>query len=34
MQKSKLKWSGVDDGSVTEPTLPKDLPNFVVSLSA
>lgn len=34
MQKSKLKWSGLDDAYVTEPTLPKDLPNYVVSLTA
>lgn len=34
MQKAKIKWSGLDDGQVTEPTFPKDLPNFVVSLTA
>lgn len=34
MVKSKLKWQGVDDGQITEPVIPKDLPNYVVSLSA
>ena len=32
--KNKYQWKGEDDGQVVEPTLPKDLPNNVISLSA
>ena len=34
MQKNKLKWTGVDDGTIVEPVIPKDLPNFVVAIAA
>jgi hypothetical protein len=34
MKKNRYQWKGLDDGQVIEPTLPKDLPNNVVALSA
>lgn len=34
MQKGRYQWKGVDDAQIVEPTLPKDLPNFIVALSA
>jgi len=34
MKKKRYQWKGVDDGQVVEPTLPKDLPNNVIALSA
>ena len=34
MKKTKYSWTGVDDDTVIEPTLPKDLPNFVVAIAA
>lgn len=34
MKKNRYQWVGLDDDHVVEPTLPKDLPNNVVALSA
>jgi hypothetical protein len=34
MKKNKYMWKGVDDGTVVEPVLPKDLPNNIIALSA
>jgi hypothetical protein len=33
MNKNKFKWTGLDDNIVVEPTIPKDLPNYVVALA-
>jgi hypothetical protein len=34
MKKNKYMWKGLDDGTVVEPVLPKDLPNNIIALSA
>lgn len=34
MEKNKIQWKGLDDNQVVEPTMPKDLPNYVVALPA
>ena len=34
MMKAKYMWIGEDDATIKEPTLPKDLPNYVVALAA
>lgn len=34
MKKQRYQWKGDDDNQIIEPTLPKDLPNNVIALSA
>jgi hypothetical protein len=33
-KKNKYQWRGEDDQYVTEPVLPKDLPNNIIAVSA